>query len=190
MRSIGIIGAGNLCTNLSRLVCSNHWDRFLMIADKHSPTAERLETDLGNYCVVENDKDTIQSSDVLFLAVEPNNMEEVCEKIKDYALNWSNRKQTIISTAKGISVDSIRKWLDGDFQIARCNINIRGESGSIVWYSEDVQSYDEERKILDMVMAGPTSIWVNDENLIDENLIDTDISTPSYTSTRFETFTN
>jgi len=187
MRNIGIIGAGSLGTHLSRLICRNKWGNFLTISDKNPVIVDKLQEDLGIWAG--DTVDTIGVSDIIFVAVKPNNIKSVCKEINKYSVNWKYSQKLIVSVAAGVPIDKMEEWLDGDYKVIRCmpNIPISNGDGSIVWYSNNMMWYDEDRKILDLITDGPSSIWVEKEDLIDSATVAFGC-TPAYVAKFFKTY--
>ncbi len=174
MKKIGIIGVGSLGTHLTKLICRNNLQSFLTVSDRNVEKLIKVN-DLNNTDGVSlaYNMDNILASDIIFLTVKPDNIKSVCNDIKHtMKISWNHSwtpKKTIVSAAAGVPAFKIRRWLGGDYNIVRFmpNIPISVGSGSIVWYSEDIHTHDEIRRVLDDISEGPTSLWVNDEELID-----------------------
>ena len=171
MKSIGIIGAGNLGKHLIELLTHNRCQNFLTVSDTHPIKTDKIRTS--------HNRDNIESSEYIFLTVKPNQVKSVCQDIKVcHSDNIYNRnhthclrtRKTIISAAAGVPSFKIRKWLGNsseNYNIVRMmpNIPISMCSGSIIWYSDNIRS--EDRNILGKMTKGPASVWVNQENKID-----------------------
>lgn len=167
---IGIVGTGNLGNHLSKLICSNMKINTLTISDINPYSASELGKELQkdfNRVWVENNTNNINTSDILFLTVKPNQIKSVCEQINMYS---DGDMKTIVSAAAGVPAFKIRNWLRGDHNILRFmpNIPISVGSGSIVWYIHE--TFEDERKVKEMlsnITLGPESLWISDERLID-----------------------
>lgn len=176
MKSIGIIGAGNLGKHLIELFTRNRCQNFLTVSDTNSSVNNHY--DIDSIDIVNNIKN-IETSEYIFITVKPDQVKSVCQDIKEthvdevYINNHTHRlrtRKTIISAAAGVPISKIRCWL-GDssenYNIVRMmpNIPISLGSGSIVWYSDNIRS--EDKTMLDKMTKGPTSVWVNQEEKID-----------------------
>ena len=158
IKNIGIIGAGSIGSHLAKLIYRNKLGHHISIADKNMWKARAQIIESGTT------EEVIQSSSILFLTVKPNNIKEVCLTIQN--LNISNK--TIVSTAAGVPISKIKEWSNGhsgQHRVVRMmpNIPISNGCGSIIWYTKD----NVNRKVLDRLCDGPTSLWVNDEAMID-----------------------
>lgn len=184
MKNIGIIGAGSLGTHLSKLICRNQWGHYLTMSDKNSDNLNNNDIWIGD------NEETIQMSDVLFLTVKPYNIKSVCEEIDKYSNNWTGQnKKTIVSAAAGVPIKKIREWVGEDYNIVRCmpNIPISNGNGAILWYTDDI--IHEEKPILDLVTTGPSSVWVNNEDLLDAATVSFGCA-PAYIAKFFQTYVN
>lgn len=174
MKNIGIIGTGNIGKCLIKLMCSNNAHNHLTVSDLNSDIAYELSERFD--VSAENNQETIEMSDILFLTVKPDNIKGVCDEINQYTQGGAKHKLTIISSAAGVPVDKIMEWTLGVHNVARCmpNIPIAIREGSILWYSqpENVIPYkhDDYNLITDLT-SGPANIWVENEGLIDAGTI-------------------
>jgi len=169
MRTVGIIGAGNLGTHLYKLFQRNGLD--------HSVTLSNCGR---------NNKDIIESSDIIFLTVKPNNIQNVCEEIK--VNNKWNSQKIIISAAAGVPISKITEWLGNNtlYNVVRCmpNLPISVGHGSIVWYfnsSSRVQEY------INSMIDGPEMIYIQNEELMDAATVAFGCL-PAYISKFFQTY--
>jgi len=159
MKTIGIIGAGNLGKHLYKMFECNRLEYLVNIGNN------------------KNNIPVIDTSDIIFLTVKPNDIKKVCEEIKQNN-KWNDQK-TIISTAAGVSSSKINEWLGNNqiYSVIRCmpNIPISSNSGSIIWYHPNVEDSVERtikfirtRDMLESVFKGPEMIWLyGNEELLD-----------------------
>ena len=76
MKTIGIIGAGNLGSHLSSLLYRNQLHEFVTISDVNKIRSEEISRQYGfNHA---STYENISVSDIIFLTVKPNNIKEVC----------------------------------------------------------------------------------------------------------------
>lgn len=183
MRTIGIVGAGNLGSRLLQLLCRNNTEMFLTISDIDSvrshELADRYEIEMGD------NEHNIASSDVIFLSTKPNHIQDVCKEIK--GVGSYHQHKIIISTAAGVPLSKIREWVGDHHHVTRCmpNIPISDGNGGIVWYGPDLDSLD--RQYLDLITAGPASFWVSEESLIDSATVLSGCS-PAYIANFFQIY--
>ena len=185
MKGIGIIGAGNIGSCLTKLMCINGLDNLLVVSDKNIEKSNIL-IDKYNLSYSDN-KNTIKMSDTIFIAVKPKNVKDVCKDINN---SNSIEKKTIISTAAGVPLKKIKEWTNNKHDIIRCmpNIPISIGDGSIVWYA-DKFTYDMNKNFIDDIVEGPTNIWVSDESLIDAATVVSGCA-PAYIAKFFEIYVN
>lgn len=166
MKSIGMIGTGNIGTSLIRLLCKNNSNNFITISN-HDPQSANKLSQKYNVDIGDN-KETIEISDILFLAVKPGQINEICKEINTYTLKGYKNTLTIISTASGVTVDKIDEWTDKKHTIVRCTPNIPNiiEKGSILWYKHYTDYWDDYY-ILNQITKGPRNIWLTKEESID-----------------------
>ena len=72
MKSIGIIGAGNLGSHLTKLLLRNNLNYFLTVSDVTPPSISK-SCDV----LITSNKENIKISDILVLTVKPNNIKSV-----------------------------------------------------------------------------------------------------------------
>ena len=186
MKTIGIIGAGNLGKRLTQLICRNNLQNFLVVSDRNREKMEEI-TDTYDLDKTDNE-DTIKISDILFLTVKPGDVEGICKDINEHY--QYDTPKIIISAAAGVPVENIKKWTNNKHTVVRCmpNIPISEKEGSIVWYSENINTYDVNF-INDIITQGPENIWVNKENLVDVATVVSGCG-PAYIAKFFQTYTD
>ena len=159
MRTIGLIGAGNLGTHISKLFHRNHVNNYVNVYDIDHNRSSRLSKKYG-FTAYQNLPDMVEDSDVIFLTVKPDCVKDICEELNNDIYD----NKIIISTAAGVPVSKIDEWSGNYHVVLRCmpNLPISVGKGTIIWYG------DERRyKIIDISMVGPQSYWVDDEELVD-----------------------
>ncbi len=183
MKTIGIIGSGNLGTHMTQLFCKNNLEMFLTVSDKSITKANTLayQHDIESATNLEN----IRMSDIIFLTVKPNNIKDVCEEIKNNSTYYCEAPKLIISAAAGVSVSKIQKWVGNRHSVGRCmpNIPVSIGDGSIVWTRGSVNTDDIE--LLNDITNGPGSLWVGEEMMDSATVISG--CSPAYTAKFFNT---
>lgn len=117
MKNLAIIGLGNMGQALLEgLIDGNVLDRKDIYGiEKEKDKIKKVSDNLKIRCT---DKyDVLRNADVILLAVKPQNMAEVLEKIKKFS-----EKKLIISIAAGIGTGFIKKYLKNS-KIVRCMPN-------------------------------------------------------------------
>lgn len=169
MRTVGIIGAGNLGKHLYKMFQINGLDHSVVLSQSNN-----------------NNKDIIETSDIIFLTVKPIHIKNVCGEIQRNN-KWS-RQKIVISAAAGVPTFKINEWLGNNplYEVIRCmpNLPISVGHGSIVWYtSSNIRIQEYIKSIFD----GPEMIWVQKEDLIDSATVSF-ACLPAYISKFFQTY--
>lgn len=117
--NIGFIGAGNMATaiikglltakfveNNNVYVNSKFEGEVVLLKDKYDIQSG-------------SKKDVINKSDIIVLAVKPNNYKEVIDEIKDLEL----KDKLFVSIAAGLSIDTIESLFGREIKLVRCMPN-------------------------------------------------------------------
>ena len=99
---------------------------------------------------------------IFYIAVKPKDVKDACKEISPKIMD----KDIVVSCAAGIRLDTLETYLPKT-QIVRCmpNICISSGSGAIVWHGPISIN---DIKILELMMRGPTHMWVEDEAMLDK----------------------
>jgi pyrroline-5-carboxylate reductase len=103
MTKIGFIGSGNMAFALIKAMNDNN---SIIASDKSKERLDFVKKETGINITLDNTK-VVENSKVIFLAVKPQNIEEVLNEIKD-----SIKDQIIISIAAGITLNFIKSKLN------------------------------------------------------------------------------
>lgn len=163
---IGIIGAGTMGgIFIKRLLESGTIAKNqIFINDKFLEKANALAS-LYKTKAVDNKQKLIEISDILILAIKPQDFKELAEEIKN---SVNKKKILIISIMAGVDVKSIQKLL-------HCNIVVRAMpntpsqvgKGMTVWLASLETSKDNERMAEIILQALGQTIKVNQERYLD-----------------------
>ena len=190
MKSIGVIGTGNLGTHLVQLLCRNKLHDFIILSDEDNTKAELLGKEYNLDTLSTNDN--IHRSDIIFLTVKPDNIKSVCGNIRDITkCTFANQEKLIISTAAGVPIEKIKEWSGTKNKVIRCmpNIPISIGQGSIVWYGDSYGKLEQDKDFLKILTSGPQSYWVESEDMIDAATVVSGCI-PAYISKIFQTYMN
>lgn len=105
-KTIGFIGCGKMASAIIQgILNSNESEKYSIIgsevnADIASCASERL-----NIPVLTNNKELIQSSDIIFIATKPNAVVDVLEEVKNYI----DSDKLIVSIAAGVCTEKIEQ---------------------------------------------------------------------------------
>jgi pyrroline-5-carboxylate reductase len=114
-KKIGFIGAGKMGTALIEgLINQKVITKKQVLVYDVQPSQVKYFKSLG-FQVQDNETQLSNNADIIFLAVKPNNISSVCEKIQ----NSLTSKHMIISIAAGITLKNLNKNLQKNTQIVR-----------------------------------------------------------------------
>lgn len=142
MRRLGIIGFGQMGGALGRGVMERQPGRPWGVFDK-LPDNARKAADLGGQ-LFEGLEDLVDWSDVLVLAVKPQDLPQVCQLMHPYA-----KAKFIISVAAGVSLKSLEGWL-GSPRIARWMPNLAASVGEClvgISHPKDLSQEDTQESL-------------------------------------------
>jgi pyrroline-5-carboxylate reductase len=105
---IGFIGGGNMAEALIRGLIKNG-KRNIIVSDPVDERRRYLEKCYGIKTIASN-IDVVNNSEIIVIAVKPQNILEVLEEIKDYV----KEKHTVVSIAAGIPLNLIKNYLKTD----------------------------------------------------------------------------
>ena len=161
---ISFIGSGNMATALigglaGKLTPAEN----IHVVGRNADALQKLHRQFG-VAVAQNIDETIRSSDVVVLAVKPQQMKPVVAQLHPYLST-----QLILSVAAGIRAADLSRWLNGYKAIVRTMPNTpaligKGMTGMAAMEGVSQQQRDAAEAIMGAV--GET-LWLDDEMLID-----------------------
>ncbi len=176
MKKIGFIGAGNMATAIIKgLMAQNDGNAdFINVFDID---AEKLEIIKGfGANVFESSSQTAALSDIIVLAVKPQNYLEVLEALKPSV----NVNKTFVSIAAGISIDFVRNGLGCNCPVVRVMPNtplLLGKGATALCPSENIS--DADRQIVyDMFAGSGVCEYITEEHM--NEIISINGSSPAY----------
>ncbi len=113
---IGFIGCGNMATAMIKGILDSQKVKTedVIASAKSEKTREKIKAELG-INAAQNNKEVVEFSDILFLAVKPQYYEEVIQEIKDDL----RENQMIVSIAPGKTLAWLAERLGEDKKIIR-----------------------------------------------------------------------
>ena len=165
-RKIAFIGGGNMATSLvGGLVESGHPPAAIVVsepvADKRRDLAERFEVQ-----VTADNREAAAASDVVVLAVKPQDMAEV---VTGAAPAMRDLGALVVSIAAGTTIARILEWLDCSAPVVRTMPNtpaLLGCGATALYANEAVTG--EQRDAAEAILGSAgIAIWVDDEELLD-----------------------
>ena len=165
-RKIAFLGGGNMATSLvGGLVESGHPPAAILVsepmAEKRRELAERFA--IG---VTADNAEAAAASDVVVLAVKPQNMAEV---VTGAAGAMRDRGPLVVSIAAGTRIARILEWLGYPAPVVRTMPNtpaLLGCGATALFANEAVT--DEQRDVAQTILrSAGIALWVDDEGLLD-----------------------
>ncbi len=111
---IAIIGAGNLGLSIAKGILHSN-GATTMFLTKRNPDSIRHFENYGNVTVGGDNSEAVKQSDILIFAVQPGQITEILEEVKELL----TEKHVIISTITGFSIQSMEAILGKDRFIIR-----------------------------------------------------------------------
>jgi|EP00908_Phaeocystis_cordata_P002009 pyrroline-5-carboxylate reductase len=112
---VGFVGAGMMAGAMIRGLASSNTcsTENLIASDAYRPCLDALATDL-KMKVTDQNKEVASSADVVFIAVKPQQVQDVCSEIAKAGTN-----PIVVSIAAGITLGSLASWLPPNSRIVR-----------------------------------------------------------------------
>jgi pyrroline-5-carboxylate reductase len=163
---IGMIGAGQMATALAQgflkagLTSADH----LMASDPEESARQRFTQNTSARTSADN-RAVIAGSDVIFLAVKPQQLAKVAADLRE---PLKNGKKLVVSIAAGIRLDSLAEWLGPSPRLVRVMPNtpcLVGQGASA--YSLGQNATEADGALVGKLLAATGSTWQVDEKLLD-----------------------
>ena len=164
---IGLIGAGNMARALVRgLLQAGHPAGRLQVADPDPAQLEQVVALHASVGIHGDNKDVAGIADVLVLAVKPQLMAGVAQRI---AAGPRRSGQLILSVAAGITLGSLRSWFGPDAPLVRVMPNQPATIGAGISGLAASDSVGEQERQIAQYIASATgqALWLQDEGLMD-----------------------
>jgi pyrroline-5-carboxylate reductase len=167
---IGFIGGGNMTQSLiSGLIESGIDPKQIWVSDRNDSKLNYLSTQFGIHTDLKNQK-IAQESEVLILAVKPQDMHVVADELKEFFTKNSLKEIPLfISIAPGIQTDVLERWLNFPAALVRAMPNTPAllRAGATGLYANS-QVSDEQRNLAESLLrAVGITVWVNHEHDMD-----------------------
>ena len=174
---IGFIGCGNMATAMIKGILDSQKVKTedVIASAKSEKTREKIKTELGINAARKN-KEVVEFSDILFLAVKPQYYEEVIQEIKD----GIQENQMIVSIAPGKTLAWLAERLGEDKKIIRTMPNTPAmvKEGMMGMCRNDLVTEDEMQQVKDICES------FGKAEVVPESLIDVVVgvsgSSPAY----------
>lgn len=150
---LGFIGCGNMASAIIEGVISNNLidKENTFVYDINKSAVKAAEEKYGVQ-ICENEKEVIENSDCVVLAVKPNTIADVLQKINT---PLDSKEILIISIAAGKTIEFIRSNLTHDNRIVRVMPNINAKvRESISAYCMNSLCTDKDKKMVEILLDG------------------------------------
>ena len=163
MAIVGFIGTGNMGGALARAAAKSGVTDLLLLANRSPEKAQRLAEELGGQAVT--NREAAQRAQVLFLGVKPHLLQGMLEGIRD-VLEAREDRVLIVSMAAGKDLATLQEWL-GERPILRIMPNIPASvGGGVTLYAGNALATDEDKRLLEELLAESGMVVELEENLI------------------------
>ena len=164
---IGFIGGGNMAhAIIGGLIRSDHQPDCILVSDPDSTQCQRIKTVHADIQTDANNSSLLNQTDVIVLAVKPQILKSV---IGDICANTTPAKQTFISIAAGITLDTLSELLAPASSIIRIMPNQPAlvGAGMSVLVATDTTGTAEQSHAEYVAAAMGDTAWITDEKLMD-----------------------
>jgi pyrroline-5-carboxylate reductase len=163
---IGVIGAGKMGEALIAGLIGSGFDAGKIMA--YDPDADRVDKMRNEYGikVQKSNPDLVKSSDVVILAVKPQQMDRVLDEISS---SVRVKNPVLISIAAGVKTETIKAHLGDNLRLARVMPNTPAliREGVSAYFACSGMSIDDKAKV-EMVLAALGRVFeVEKEDLLD-----------------------
>jgi pyrroline-5-carboxylate reductase len=111
---IAIIGTGNLGLSIAKGLVINNTYTSLYLTKRNLKNIEKWK-DYDNVIISQDNTEAIKKSDIIIIAVQPSQLENVLNSINPFL----NEKHVIISTVTGFKIERIEKAIGSNIPIIR-----------------------------------------------------------------------
>lgn len=164
--TITFIGAGNMARSLIAGLLQDQANVALRVADPDQRQLDAIRQYWPNVLATTDNLEAMQGADVTVLAVKPQVMREVAEKLAETA---QRSRPLIVSIAAGIREPALNRWLGGNLPIVRCMPNTPAlvQTGATGLYA-NAHTSELQRSLAESILrAVGVTLWFADEDKLD-----------------------
>lgn len=176
MKKTGFIGAGNMATAIIKGIMAQNNGKadFINVFDLSSEKCADMKKLGANVC--ESCAEVALSSDVIVLAVKPQNYPEVLESLRECA----DESKTFVSIAAGISIDYVQKGIGCKCPVVRVmpNTPLLLKKGASALCPSDNVSDGDRQFVYDMFAGSGVCEYITEEHM--NEIIAVNGSSPAY----------
>ena len=161
MKSCVFIGGGNMASCIVSGLSNTNTDKYkIMVCDPNQAKLDLLKEKYKVEICLSNQK-AVQHADLLILAVKPQSIRGVINKVKSFVRPSS----IIISVAAGVKTTSIKSWLEKSNVIVRAMPNTPSAvlCGATGLYTSPETSETAKNQVKAIFDSIGYSCWVDDE---------------------------
>ncbi|MCC8073764.1 MAG: pyrroline-5-carboxylate reductase [Clostridiales bacterium] len=161
--NIGFIGCGNMATAIISGIIENKAEesKNIFAYDVYSPALDKIKSSF-NVNVCDSEQSVAEISDIIFLAVKPNVLGEVLNKIKDTA---NKSKKVLVSIVAGKTIEFITDNSTDKCKIIRVMPNINAKvSEAISAYCCNELVTDEDKSAIEKLLSSIGKVLALDES--------------------------
>ncbi len=166
MKSLVIIGAGNMGASLLGGLVSKHYDPMkITITDPSTDKLDQLQKQF-NIQTTTNNETAVKDAEIIIFAVKPHIFSKVAYELASLI---QERKPLVISIAAGITESSIQHWLGGNIPIIRSMPNTPAliGCGATALFANQYVNQDQKQIAESILAAVGITLWLDQEKLID-----------------------
>ena len=175
MKRIGFIGAGNMATAIIKgLIAQKGSGSFINVFDVSSEKLDEISK-LG-VNVFSSSQDVVKNSEIIVLAVKPQNYAEVLEALKDVV----STDKTFVSIAAGISINYVQSALGCECPVVRVMPNtplLLKKGASALCPSANI-SEENKQIVYDMFAGSGVCEYITEDHM--NEIIAVNGSSPAY----------
>ena len=175
MKSIGFIGAGNMATAIIKgLIAQKGSGSFINVFDVSTEKLDEISK-LG-VNAFSSSQDVVKNSEIIVLAVKPQNYAEVLEALKDVV----STDKTFVSIAAGISINYVQSALGCECPVVRVMPNtplLLKKGASALCPSANI-SEENKQIVYDMFAGSGVCEYITEDHM--NEIIAVNGSSPAY----------
>ena len=175
MKSIGFIGAGNMATAIIKgLIAQKGSGSFINVFDVSSEKLDEISK-LG-VNAISSSQDVVKNSDIIVLAVKPQNYAEVLEALKEVV----STDKTFVSIAAGISINYVQSALGCECPVVRVmpNTPLLLKKGASALCPSGNISEENKQIVYDMFAGSGVCEYITEDHM--NEIIAVNGSSPAY----------
>lgn len=175
MKSIGFIGAGNMATAIIKgLIAQKGSGSFINVFDVSSEKLDEISK-LG-VNAFSSSQDVVKNSEIIVLAVKPQNYAEVLEALKDVV----STDKTFVSIAAGISINYVQSALGCECPVVRVmpNTPLLLKKGASALCPSGNISEENKQIVYDMFAGSGVCEYITEDHM--NEIIAVNGSSPAY----------